>query len=67
MTCVRRTLPTILSKEAQVITVYFEAKAGAHVVAQFDSEETYMACFPALEQLAMLKGYIITESVEEQS
>jgi len=47
------------------VTVYFEAKVGAHVVAQFDSEETYIACFPALEQLAILKGYIITESLEE--
>ena len=46
-----------------MITVYFEANAGAHIVAQFNSEETYMACFPALEQLAMLKGYTITESV----
>jgi len=46
------------------VTVYFEAGAGAHVVAQFDNEETYMACFPALEQLAMLKGYTITESKE---
>ena len=54
------------SKEFKMITVYFEAKAGAHIVAQFDSEETYMACFPALEQLAMLKGYTITESVLEQ-
>ena len=48
-----------------MITVYFEAKAGAHIVSQFDSEETYMACYPALEQLAMLKGYTITESVSE--
>ena len=47
----------------RMITVYFEAKAGAHIAAQFDSEETYMACFPALEQLAMLKVYTITESV----
>jgi hypothetical protein len=47
------------------VTVYFEAGAGAHEVAQFDNEETYMACFPALEQLAMLKGYTITESVGE--
>lgn len=49
------------------VTVYFEAGAGAHEVAQFDSEETYIACFPALEQLAMLKGYTITESVGETS
>lgn len=46
-----------------MVTVYFEAKSGSHIVATFDNEETYMACFPALEQLAMLKGYTITESV----
>ena len=46
------------------IKVYFEAKTGAHKVATFDTEETYIACFPALEQLAMLKGYIVTESKE---
>ena len=37
--------------------------AGAHVVAQFDEESTYMACLPALEQLAASQGYIVTESV----
>ena len=47
------------------ITVYFEAGAGAHEVAKFDSEETYIACFPALEQLATLKGYIVTEGKGE--
>ena len=46
------------------VTVYFEAKAGAHMVAQFDEEETYMACLPALEALATSKGYIVTESVD---
>jgi hypothetical protein len=45
------------------VTVYFEAKAGAHAVAQFDTEETYMVCLPALEELAKSKGYIVTESV----
>jgi hypothetical protein len=45
------------------VTVYFEAKTGSHIVAQFDEEETYIACFPALEQLATLKGYIVTESL----
>ena len=46
------------------VTVYFEAKAGAHMVAQFDEEETYMVCLPALEALATSKGYIVTESVD---
>ena len=46
------------------LTVYFEAKAGAHMVAQFDEEETYMACLPVLETLAKSKGYIVTESMD---
>jgi len=45
------------------VTVYFEAKAGAHVAAQFDEEATYMACLPALEILAERKGYVVTESI----
>jgi hypothetical protein len=49
-----------------MVTVYFEARTGAHVVAQFDREETYMACLPALEQLAESTGYIVTESVNEK-
>ena len=48
-----------------MITVYFEARSGAHIVAQFDSEETYMACLPALQALATSKGYIVTESKGE--
>ena len=46
------------------VTVYFEARSGAHVVAQFDEEETYMACLPSLETLAESKGYVVTESVD---
>jgi hypothetical protein len=46
------------------VAVYFEANAGAHSVAQFDSEETYMACLPALEALAASKGYTVTESLD---
>ena len=46
------------------VTVYFEAKIGAHIVAQFDEEATYMACLPALEALAESKGYIVTESLD---
>jgi hypothetical protein len=45
------------------VTVYFESKSGAHEVAKFDEDETYMACLPALETLAKSKGYIVTESV----
>jgi hypothetical protein len=46
------------------VAVYFEAKIGAHIVAQFDEEATYMACLPALEALAESKGYIVTESLD---
>lgn len=46
------------------VTVFFEAKAGAHIVAQFDEEATYTACLPALEQLAASQGYIVTESLD---
>ena len=46
------------------VTVFFEANVGAHVVAQFDEESTYMACLPALEKLAESQGYIVTESLD---
>jgi len=46
------------------VTVFFEAKAGSHIVAQFDEESTYMACLPALEKLAASQGYIVTESLD---
>jgi hypothetical protein len=46
------------------VEVYFEASAGAHVVARFDEEETYMACLPALKELAKRKGYTVTESLD---
>lgn len=45
------------------ITVYFEAPAGAHVVALFFDEETYMCCVPALEARARDQGYEVSESV----
>jgi len=46
------------------IAVYFEAPTGAHMVAQFDEESTYMACLPVLEKLAKSNGYIVTESMD---
>jgi len=47
------------------VVVYFESKngLGAHEVATFDDEETYMACLPALMELAEKKGYVVTESI----
>ena len=50
-----------------MVTVYFEAKTGAHIVAQFDKDATYAACFPALERLAQSQGYIVTESLNEEN
>jgi hypothetical protein len=46
------------------VAVFFEAKGGSHIVAQFDEEATYMACLPALEALAESQGYIVTESLD---
>ena len=34
-------------------------------MAQFATEEMYMACLPVLEELAGNGGYIVTESVRE--
>jgi hypothetical protein len=47
------------------IVVYFENGRASDVVAQFASEEMYVACLPALEDLAGNGGYIVTESVRE--
>jgi hypothetical protein len=45
------------------IKVYFEAPAGAHEVATFYDESTYIMCEPALESLAKTLGYVLSESV----
>jgi hypothetical protein len=47
------------------VVAYFEARAGAHQVARFSDEETYMACVPALESLAKSQGYTLTEALIE--
>jgi hypothetical protein len=47
------------------IVVYFENGRASDVVAQFASEELYMACLPVLEELAGNDGYIVTESCRE--
>jgi glycerol dehydrogenase-like iron-containing ADH family enzyme len=46
------------------ITVLFESKSGAHVVATFYDDETYMVCLNALQKQAKKNGYIVTESVD---
>lgn len=47
------------------IVVYFENGRASDVVAQFATEEMYMACLPVLEDLAGNEGYVVTESVRE--
>lgn len=49
------------------VVVYFETPKVlyAEVVAQFSSEELYMACLPILEQMAEQSGFIVSESVRE--
>lgn len=51
------------------VSVYFETERPkyAELVAKFDSEETYHACLPALEELAKKHNFdIVTESLNEQ-
>jgi len=49
------------------VVVYFETPKVlyAEVVAQFSSDELYMACLPILEQIAERDGFIVSESVRE--
>jgi hypothetical protein len=55
------------------IDVYFEkpSKAGGNIhatlVAQFCDEDLYTACLPALKKIARYNGFIVTESVKEDS
>jgi len=49
------------------LTVYMEKpQAWAEPIATFESEAVYMLCVPALEAWAEAKGYIITESMDEE-
>ena len=48
-----------------MIQVYFESKTHAEPVATFATEELYLACLPALEELAAEAGMIVTEAGEE--
>jgi hypothetical protein len=47
------------------IVVYFENGRTSEVVAQFASEELYMACIHEIEDFAGKDGYIVTESMRE--
>lgn len=48
-----------------MIKVYFEMEGSySELVAIFDDEQTYYACYPALERLRKRHGFdLITESV----
>jgi hypothetical protein len=48
-----------------MVKVYFENGCSSDLVATFNTEAMYMACLPALQQLADESGEFITESVEE--
>jgi len=47
-----------------MLKVYFEDKCSSTLVATFTDEAMYMACLPALQQLADESGHFITESTE---
>ena len=47
------------------VKVYFETKGYAELVAIFDDEKMYLACLPALEELANKDGFTkVTESIQ---
>lgn len=50
-----------------MIKVYFESGRHAELVATFESEIVYMACFPILEVLASEQRMIVTESVADDT
>ena len=47
------------------VVVYFECGRASDVMAQFATEELYLACLPILEAEASKGGYIVTESCRE--
>jgi hypothetical protein len=47
-----------------LINVYFESNTHAELIAQFNNEDIYMACVPALEKLAEQENLFLTESIE---
>jgi hypothetical protein len=46
------------------VIVYFECGGFSEVVAKFSEEEIYLACLPALKEMAREGGYVISESVD---
>lgn len=52
-----------------MVKVYFETESPAYaeLIAVFDDEETYEACFPALDKLREKHGFdFISESIDEE-
>lgn len=51
-----------------MIKVYFENSVASELVATFESEDTYMACLPALKEQCKEQGYaFVTEKVMTES
>ena len=49
------------------VKVYFETSGAAEAVAVFDDEETYDACYSALEKLAKKHNWdMVTESIVDE-
>jgi len=47
-----------------MIKIYFETSVAAELVATFESEDTYIACLPALRKQCKKEGYVfVTEKV----
>lgn len=67
MDCLPNLLTTEICKlKPKMIKVYFESDSHAEPVAFFENEETYSACFGALEALAKENRMIVTESVIDE-
>lgn len=49
------------------VTVYFETKGHAEVIAKFVDDEVYGVAAPALEAWAKANGGIITETITEEA
>lgn len=47
------------------IEVYLETKKHSELIATFSDEATFLACLPVLEELAINKQGVITESIKE--
>lgn len=47
-----------------MVKVYFESSSHTELVAEFESEELYIKCFPILEKEAEKQNMVVTESIE---